>query len=84
MMAWRPSGYMFTTKQLIRAMFDDSTDEAKLLIAATAGEVELFAENRSWNAVLWLIMNVLKEDGRPIYTGNELGEHRSRLPIVWR
>ena len=45
-MAWRPSGYMFTTKQLIRAMFDDSTDEAKLLIAATAGEVELFAENR--------------------------------------
>ena len=84
MMAWRPSGYMFTTKQLIRAMFDDSTDEAKLLIAAAAGEVELFAENRSLNAVLWLIMNVLKEDGRPIYTGNELGELRSSLPIVWR
>ena len=84
MLAWRPSGYMFTTKQLSRAMFDDSTDEAKLLIAATAGEVELFAENRSWNAVLWLIMNVLKEDGRPIYTGNELGELRSSLPIVWR
>ena len=62
MMAWRPSGYMFTTKQLIRAMFDDSTDEAKVLIVAAAGEVELFAENRSWNAVLWLIMNVLKED----------------------
>ena len=84
MMAWRPSGYMFTTKQLIRALFDGSTDEAKLLIAATAGEVELFAENKSWNAVLWLIMNVLKEDGRPIYTGNELGELRSSLPIVWR
>ena len=83
-MAWRPSGYMFSTKQLIRAMFDDSTDEAKLLIAATAGEVELFAENRSWNAVLWLIMNVLKEDGRHIYTGNELGDLRSSLPIVWR
>ena len=84
MMDWRPSGYMFTTQQLIRALFDESTDEAKLLIAATAGEIELFAENKSWNAVLWLIMNVLKEDGKPIYTGNELIELRSSLPIVWR
>ena len=84
MMDWRPSGYMFTTQHLIRALFDESTDEAKLLIAATAGEIELFAENKSWNAVLWLIMNVLKEDGKHIYTGNELGELRSSLPIVWR
>ena len=84
MMAFRPSFSMFTTKQLIRAFFDDSPYEAKLLIAATAGEVELFAENKSWNAVLWLIMNVLKEDGKPIYTGNELGDLRSSLPIVWR
>ena len=84
MMEWRPSGYLLTTEQLIRGMFDDATDEAKLLIAATAGEVELFAENMSWNAVLWLIMNILKEDGKPIYTGTELGELRSSLPIVWR
>ena len=84
MMEWRPSGYLLTTEQLIRGMFDDETDEAKLLIAATAGEVELFAENKSWNAVLWLIMNILKEDGKPIYTGTELGELRSSLPIVWR
>ncbi len=84
MMAWRPSGYMFTTKQLIRAMFDGETDEAKLLIAAATGEVELFAENKSWNAVLWLIMNVVKEDGKPIYSGSELGTLRSSLPIVWR
>ena len=84
MMAWRPSGYMFTTKQLIRAMFDGETDEAKLLIAAATGEVELFAENKSWNAVLWLIMNVIKEDGKPIYSGSELGALRSSLPIVWR
>ena len=84
MMEWRPSGYLLTTEQLIRGMFDDATDEAKLLIAAIAGEVELFAENKSWNAVLWLIMNILKEDGKPIYTGTELGELRSSLPIVWR
>ena len=84
MMEWRPSGYLLTTEQLIRGMFDDATDEAKLLIAATAGEVELFAENKSWNAVLWLIMNILKEDGKPIYTGTALGELRSSLPIVWR
>tara|TARA_B100000575_G_scaffold173402_1_gene138932 strand:+ start:449 stop:676 length:228 start_codon:yes stop_codon:yes gene_type:complete len=75
---------MFTTKQLIRAMFDGETDEAKLLIAAATGEVELFAENKSWNAVLWLIMNVVKEDGKPIYSGSELGTLRSSLPIVWR
>ena len=84
MMEWRPSGYLLTTEQLIRGMFDDATDEAKLLIAATAGEVELFGENKSWNAVLWLIMNILKEDGKPIYTGDELGKLRSCLPIVWR
>tara|TARA_B100000459_G_scaffold76721_1_gene42671 strand:- start:318 stop:569 length:252 start_codon:yes stop_codon:yes gene_type:complete len=83
-MDWRPSGYMFTTEQLIRALFDDSTDEAKLLIAATAGEVELFAKNKSWNAVLWLIIDILKEDGKPIYSGTELGDLRSSLPIVWR
>ena len=63
---------------------DDSTDEFQLLIAAAAGEIELFAKNKSWNAVLWLIMNVLKEDGKPIYSGNELGDLRSSLPIVWR
>ena len=58
--------------------------ESQTRAGATAGEVELFAENKSWNAVLWLIMNVLKEDGKPIYTGNELGDLRSSLPIVWR
>ena len=62
MMAWRPSGYMFPSKHLIRALFDDSTDEFQLLIAAAAGEIELCAKNKSWTAFLWLIMNVLKED----------------------
>ena len=65
MMEWRPSGYLLTTEQLIRGMFDDATDEAKLLIAATAGEVELFAENKSWNAVLWLSLIHISEPTRP-------------------
>ena len=84
MMAWRPPGYLLTPQQLVRALFDDSTDESKLLTAAAAGKVELFALNKSWNAVLWLIMNTLKEDGKPVYSGIELGNLRSCLPIEWR
>ena len=84
MMSWRPPGYLLTTQQLVRALFDDSTDESKLLTAAAAGKVELFALNKSWNAVLWLIMNTLKEDGKPVYSGIELGNLRSCLPIEWR
>ena len=84
MMSWRPLGYLLSTQQLVRALFDDSTDESKILTAAAAGKVELFALNKSWNAVLWLIMNTLKEDGKPIYSGIELGDLRSSLPIKWR
>ena len=84
MMAWRPPGYLLTTQQLVRALFDDSTDESKLLTAAAAGKVELFALNKSWNAVLWLIMNTRKEDGNPVYSGMALGNLRSCLPIEWR
>ena len=29
-------------------------------------------------------MNTLKQDGNPVYTGEELGRLRDSLPIVWR
>ena len=64
--------------------FDGDSDAGKLLVKATMGEVELFARPKSWNAVLWLIANTLKLDGKPVYTGDQLGELKSSLPIAWR
>ena len=52
--------------------------------AAACGHVEIFAKATAWNGVLWLIMNTLKQDGKPVYTGEELGALRESLPIVWR
>ena len=84
MMEWRPKGYLFDTKNLVRALFDEGTDEGKLLVSAAAGNVEIFSKPQSWNGVLWLIMNTLVKDGKPIYNGKELGELKDSLPIVWR
>ena len=84
MMDWRPKGYLFDTKNLVRALFDEGTDEGKLLVSAAAGNVEIFSKPQSWNGVLWLIMNTLVKDGKPIYNGQELRELKESLPIVWR
>ena len=83
-MEWRPKGYLFDTKNLVRALFDEGTDEGKLLVSAAAGNVEIFSKPQSWNGVLWSIMNTLVRDGKPIYSGEELGELKDSLPIVWR
>ena len=83
-MDWRPKGYLFDTKNLVRALFDEGTDEGKLLVSAAAGNVEIFSKPQSWNGVLWLIMNTLVKDGKPIYNGQELRELKESLPIVWR
>jgi hypothetical protein len=69
---------------LVHAIFDSNSDAGILLVKATLGEVELFADPKSWNAILWLITNTLKEDNSPIYSGSQLGELKSSLPIVWR
>jgi hypothetical protein len=52
--------------------------------AAASGYIEIFANAKSWNAILWLIMNTLVENGSPVYSGDELGELKRSLPIVWR
>jgi len=83
-MDWRPSGYLFSTSDLVHAIFDSDSDAGKLLVKATMGDVELFAAPKSWNAILWLITNTLKSDGAPIYSGAQLGVLKSCLPIVWR
>ena len=83
-MDWRPSGHLLKTNDLVHAIFDPESDAAKLLVKATMGEVELFAAQKSWNAILWLINNTLKIDGKPVYTGQQLGNLRASLPIVWK
>jgi len=54
-----------------------------LLLAAVQGNVELFADSTAWNGFLWLVMNTCKVDGKPLYTGQELGALKASLPIVW-
>ena len=83
-MDWRPPGHLLSTNDLVHAIFDANSDAGKLLVKATMGEVELFARPKSWNAVLWLIANTLKVYGKPVYTGDQLGEPKSSLPIAWR
>ena len=83
-MDWRPPGHLLSTNDLVHAIFDGNSDAGKLLVKATLGEVELFARPKSWNAVLWLIANTLKVDGKPVYTGDQLGRLKSSLPIAWR
>ena len=84
MMEWRPNGYLFDTDNLIRGLFDENTAEGQLLDAANAGYIEIFAMGKSWNAILWLIMNTIVENGKPLYDGDDLGRLKKSLPIVWR
>ena len=72
-MLWRPPGYRFTAKELVKALCGEDTDESKLLMAAIYGKVELFADSTAWNGFLWLVM----------YSGFELGSLKESLPIVW-
>ena len=82
-MSWYPSGYLFTTENLVHAIFNEHSDENKMMIKAALGEIELFAKSRSWNEILWLITNTLKQDGASIYSGSDLGQLKASLPIVW-
>lgn len=82
-MEWRPSGYTFKAKDLVKALCGENTDEALMLTAAVYGKVELFADSTAWNGFLWLVMNTCKIDGKPLYTGEELGALKASLPIVW-
>ena len=83
MMDWRPKGFEFKAANLVRALFDTNTEEGRLLEAAACGHVEIFVAPNAWNGVLWLIMNTLKQDGKPVYSGEELGALKQSLHIVW-
>jgi hypothetical protein len=83
MMSWRPPTYRFTAKDLVKALCSDETDQAQLLVAAVYGKVELYADSTAWNGFLWLVMSTCRVEGKPLYTGVELGSLKASLPIVW-
>ena len=83
MMSWRPPTYRFTAKDLVKGLCSDETDQAQLLVAAVYGKVELFADSTAWNGFLWLVMNTCRVEGKPLYTGVELGSLKASLPIGW-
>ena len=60
MMDWRPPGYRFTAKDLVKGLCGEGSDEAKLIMAAVYGKVEIFADSTAWNGFLWLVMNTFK------------------------
>ena len=67
----------------MKALCSDETEQSLLLMAAIHGKVELFADATAWNGFLWLVMSTFKVDGKPLYTGLELGALKTSLPIVW-
>ena len=75
--------YWITADNLVRGLFDETSDAHTLLKLASCNVIELHADNKTWNSILWLLVNHLKRDGMPILTGKDLGALRSRLPIVF-
>jgi predicted nucleic acid-binding protein len=82
-MSWKPPQVAFDAKHLVRALFDSSTEEARLLEVAARGDSDIVASRGAWNGVLWLIQSTVKDGGRPVYSGDELAKLREDLPITW-
>ncbi|MBT3772335.1 MAG: hypothetical protein HOE92_00110 [Euryarchaeota archaeon] len=76
----RAVAYKINTEQLIRALFEATSDEATLLNLAACGEIDLVAEGKSWNAFLWLMLNTFQG----VWTPLQLGEMKDSLPIKFR
>lgn len=73
--------YWVTAETLVKGLFSPRSDENTLLKLAACNTIELHATKKTWNTILWLLVNNLKRDGKPTLTGQELGELRSRLPV---
>ena len=87
MKAARPgkhSTWEFTAEHLVRAIFDSTSDEAKLLELSALNKVELHASGIVWNKFLWLMMNIMKDaSGSSIFTGAQLGRMKNSIPIIF-
>jgi hypothetical protein len=80
----KPTTWEFTAENLVRAIFDSTSDEAKLLELSALNKVELHASGMVWNKFLWLMMNVMKDaSGSTLFTGAQLGDMKNSLPIIF-
>lgn len=73
--------YWINSDTLVKGLFTEGSDENKLLKLAACNTIELHATKKTWNTILWLLVNNLKQDGKPTLSGKELGELKTRIPV---
>ncbi len=73
--------YWINSGTLVNGLFNKDSDENKLLKLAACNTIELHATKKTWNTLLWLLVNNLKKDGKPALSGTELGELKTRIPV---
>ena len=73
--------YWINSDTLVRGLFSAGSDENKLLKLAACNTIELHATKKTWNTILWLLVNNLKQDGKPTLSGKELGDLKTRIPV---
>jgi len=74
--------YWIDADQLVRGLFDEGSDEQVLLQLAACNVVELHATSKTWNNLLWLVMNS-QSGGDGAISGQQLGELRASLPVAF-
>ncbi|MBN17579.1 MAG: hypothetical protein CMB37_05425 [Euryarchaeota archaeon] len=74
--------YTVDAATLFRGLMDGGSNARILLDLAAANEIELHAQAKDWNGLLWLISTALKENGEA-YSGEEYASLRNRLPVVF-
>ena len=75
--------YWVEAKTLVLGLFDEDSDESSLLQLAACNRIELHATSSTWNTLLWMLATGLRGDDDRGISGAELGELRSRLPVVF-
>ena len=73
--------YKINSDTLVKGLFTEGSDENKLLKLAACNTIELHATKKTWNTILWLLVNNIKQDGKPVLSGKELGELKTRIPV---
>ena len=80
----KPTTWEFTAEHLVRAIFDSTSDEAKLLELSALNKVELHASGMVWNKFLWLMINFMKDaSGSSVFTGAQLGRMKNSIPVIF-
>ena len=78
----QPPAYSVNAPTLFRGLMDGGSNARILLDLAAANEIELHAEAKDWNGLLWLISTALKESGGA-YSGDDYASLRNNLPVTF-